>query len=95
MKTKPVWELSGMDYSTYTKLPWPEKKKLIRKAFGIPISDSCYECGTTERRMRQQAALAALPPMLRDHPQGLLLQAYFEHQAMEHNIRYAYPNATD
>jgi len=34
-----------------------------------------------------------LPPALREHPYGFLLQRYFEHKAQDFTIKYKYPGA--
>lgn len=90
---KPVWEVVGMDWQTYTHLPWEQKRLLIRQAYGIRINDTCAGCGHRLDLMAEKRRVEELAPELREHPYGLLLQAYFEHNAEDMAIHRNYPHA--
>lgn len=90
---KPVWEIVGMDYYAFRALPWAQKRPLIRQAYGVRINDTCAGCGHRLDVMAERRRHEALPPELQGHPYGLLIQAYFDHNAEDMAIFRESPNA--
>ncbi len=96
MKTypTPVWEVVGMDYYDFKQLPWEKRRLIIRRAWGIRVNDTCAGCGHRLDLMAEKRRREELAPELRDHPYGLLIQAYFDHNAEDMAIFRNYPHAS-
>lgn len=92
-ETRPVWEIVGMDQTTYCRLPWPKKRVLITRTYGLVISDTCAICGHRLDVMAERHHKETLPPELQEHPFGLLLDAYFSQSAEDFAIHSKYPQA--
>lgn len=93
MEAQSPWDFAGMDRISYSKLPWPEMRKILIRQRGIYVNDTCSGCGHRLDLIAEQRRKEALPPELREHPFGLLLQAYFEHNAEDFATHSKYPHA--
>lgn len=81
------WEIAGISMNEYSKLPWPEKRKLIIRSQGIKIQDSCFSCGKKESQMIHEKQQEQMAPELRNHPYGPLIWAWRQEQAETYKIK--------
>jgi hypothetical protein len=88
-----IWDMAGMGQMEFSRLPWPEKSKLLRRHKGVGIADVCAGCGLRLHDAREQRRLASLPPQLRNHPFGLLFAEFYKDQAEVKRFKASFPGA--
>lgn len=83
LERKPIWDHFGMNWHDYFHLPWPEKKRLIRKYQGVtPIQGFWRDA----RGFFSKWYWRLNPPTTR-----ALLNIWFQENAERFTIKEKYP----